>query len=252
VFMQTNTGFSFTNVRPYRKVEISPMCPTPRRPNGEESSPIVRDVNLAQRLQYQLLGEFYRRRVDLLADLPLLSTNEHCAAGYPKLIGEPVHPNRSIPLLVTLLAIITTARGADEPLAFQDPSAKRYELTARASQVDPRVRSHPEIDFVLEKDGKPQDTENASVDTRVRPEGRLVIWLMGNNPALFQRVNSYGLHAIRVHYANGWFARFGKEPPPADDQFLGKIRLEAATGEDLSDQVDIPRPDGMKNVPTSS
>jgi hypothetical protein len=48
-----------------------------------------------------------------------------------------------------------------------------------------------------------------------------------------------------VHYANGWFGKFGKEPPPADDQFLGKIRLEAATGEDFSDAVSIPKPDGM-------
>jgi hypothetical protein len=48
-----------------------------------------------------------------------------------------------------------------------------------------------------------------------------------------------------VHYANAWFGKFGKEPPPADDKFLGKIRLEAATGEDFTDQVSIPKPDGM-------
>jgi hypothetical protein len=68
---------------------------------------------------------------------------------------------------------------------------------------------------------------------------------MGYSAPLFERINSYGLHAIRVHYANGWFSQFGKEPPPADDRFLGKIRLEAATGEDFSDAVDIPTPDGM-------
>src|SRR5215471_8300096 len=112
---------------------------------------------------------------------------------------------RLLMLPVTLLAVGATARAADDPLVFQDPSAKRYELTARASQIDPRARSHPEIDFLLEKDGKPQDAEHASVDTRVKPEGKLVIWLMGPNPSLFERVNSYGLHAIRVHYANGWF-----------------------------------------------
>jgi hypothetical protein len=54
------------------------------------------------------------------------------------------------------------------------------------------------------------------------------------------------LHAIHVHYANGWFGQFGKEPAPADDKFLGKIRLEAATGEDFSDVVEIPKPDGMQ------
>ena len=152
------------------------------------------------------------------------------------------------PLLVAALlfvAALPTVRAEDTPLTFADPAARRYELSARASVIDPRARPHPEIDFVFEKDGKPQDVENASVDTRVAPLGKLVIWLMGNSPQLFERVNSYGLHVIRVHYANGWFGKFGKEPPPADDQFLGKIRLEAATGENFSDAVDIPKPDGM-------
>ena len=137
------------------------------------------------------------------------------------------------------------AHAADAPLIFGDPKPQRYDLSARASKLDPRAKAHPEIDFVFEKNGKPQDVENASVDTRVAPAGKLVIWLMGANPTLFEHLNSYGLHAIRVHYANGWFGKFGKEPPPADPQFLGKIRLEAATGEDFSDQVDIPKPDGM-------
>ena len=144
-----------------------------------------------------------------------------------------------------LLTPLATLHAADAPLAFNDPEPQRYELTARASQVDPRARSHPEIDFVFEKGGKPADVENASVDTRVQPQGKLVIWLMGYSAPLFERVNSYGLHAIRVHYANRWFRQFGKTPPPADDKFLGKIRLEAATGVDFSDVVDIPKPDGM-------
>jgi hypothetical protein len=138
-----------------------------------------------------------------------------------------------------------TLHAADAPLTFSDPSPHRYEFTARASEIDPRARPHPEIGFIFEKDGKPADVEHASVDTSVAPQGKVVIWLMGPNAALFERVNSYGLHAIRVHYANGWFAQFGKEPPPADEAFLGKIRLEAATGEEFSDAVNIPKPDGM-------
>ena len=134
---------------------------------------------------------------------------------------------------------------AGSPLKFADSQPQRYELTARASVVDPSARPHPGIDFVFEKDGKPADIENASVDTRVPPRGRLVIWLMGHSAPLFERVNSYGLHAVRVHYANGWFGQFGRSAPPTDDQFLGKIRLEAATGEDFSDAVNIPKPDGM-------
>lgn len=146
---------------------------------------------------------------------------------------------------LVVAAAPSTTRAAEAPLAFKDPTPKRYELTARASQIDSRAKAHPEIDFLFEKDGKPQDVQHASVDTRVAPQGKLMIWLMGSSPQLFERVNSYGIHAIRVHYANGWFGKFGKEPAPADDKFLGKIRLEAATGEDFSDQVNIPKPDGM-------
>ena len=129
--------------------------------------------------------------------------------------------------------------------ASDDPKPQRYVLQARASVIDPLARPHPEINFVFEKDGKPADLEDASVDTRVAPQGKLVVWLMGPSAPLFERLNSYGLHALRVHYANGWFAQFGSEPPPSDECFLGKIRLEAATGEDFSDAVNIPKPDGM-------
>lgn len=152
---------------------------------------------------------------------------------------------RVLPTLVALIAIPPAAYAADAPMILRDPSPQRYQFTARASQIDPRTRAHPEIDFIFEKDGKPQDVEHASVDTRVKPVGKLAIWLMGNNAGLFERVNSYGIHAIRVHYANGWFGKFGKESPGADDKLLGRIRLEAATGEDFSDKVSIPKPDGM-------
>lgn len=133
----------------------------------------------------------------------------------------------------------------EQPLKFDDKKPQRYELTARASEIDRRAMAHPEIEFVFEKDGKPQDVQHAMVDTRVAPQGKLVIWLMGNSQPLFERVSGYGLHAIRVHYANGWFGKFGREPAPVDKYFLGKIRLEAATGEDFSDVVSIPKPDGM-------
>ena len=147
----------------------------------------------------------------------------------------------------TLLILLGTVTLRAETAApkFNDPKPQRYELSARASEIDPRAKEHPEIDFVFTAKGKPADVENAAVDTRVAPQGKLVIWLMGHSAPLFERLNSYGLHVIRPHYANGWFGKFGKEPPPADDKFLGKIRLEAATGQDFSDQVSIPQPDGM-------
>ena len=129
--------------------------------------------------------------------------------------------------------------------AYEDPTPKRYDLKARASVIDPQAKEHPEISFVFSKDGKPADVQHACVDTRVPDQGKLVIWLMGHNQGLFERVSGYGLHAIQVHYANGWFSKLYSGPPPADDLFLSKIRLEAATGEDLSDKVAIPKPDSI-------
>jgi len=146
----------------------------------------------------------------------------------------------------TAWTLLPLALRAADPPAYRDPAPARHDLTARASQIDSRAKAHPEINFLFEKAGKPQDVQHACVDTRVKPQGKLVIWLMGHSQPLFERVSGYGLHAIRVHYANGWFGQFGKEPAPADDKFLGKIRLEAATGEDFSDVVEIPKPDGIQ------
>ena len=148
-------------------------------------------------------------------------------------------------IVVAIIFATSSTSAADVPFAYADPNPQRYNLTARAGEIDPRVKAHPEIEFLLEKDGKPQDVEGAAVDTRVAPLGKLVIWLMGPSPALFDEVTGYGLHAIHVHYARGWFPKFGDAAPVGDTNFLGKIRLEAATGEDVSPAVDIPRPDSV-------
>lgn len=129
----------------------------------------------------------------------------------------------------------------------QDPKSKPYaEFTARASQIDPRTRAYPEIDFLLEKDGKAADLQHACRRAGATTKGKLVVWFMGHSPELFHFLADEGFHVLRVHYANGWFNRFGKEPPPEDRYSLGKIRLEAATGEDFSDLVAIEKPDGMQ------
>ena len=143
------------------------------------------------------------------------------------------------------IAIVSWFFAVSASVGMSADVPQRYQLSARASTIDPLAREQPEISFLFEKDGKPQDVEYASVDMRVPSKGKLVIWLMGHSPSLFERVNSYGLHAISVHYANGWFGLFGKEPPPNDEYALGKIRLEAATGEDVSDLVNIPKPNCM-------
>lgn len=150
-------------------------------------------------------------------------------------------------LFLPLVEVGTLAAGTSEENgpAYEDAAPQRYDLTARASVIDPRTREHPEIGFVFEKDGKPQDIEHACVDTRIAPRGRLVIWLMGYNRELFDRTASYGLHSIQVHYANAWFGKLSGGAPPADPLFLSKIRLEAATGEDQGPSVDIPKPDGI-------
>lgn len=144
----------------------------------------------------------------------------------------------SLPLLALTLIFC-------HPAAAAPKSGQRYDLSARASKIDKRTKEHPEIGFIFEKDGKPQDVQHAAVDTRVPPQGKLVIWLMGHNRDLFEKVSGYGLHAIQIHYANGWFGKLYAGPPPEDDLFLSNIRLEAATGEDHSKALDIPQPDGI-------
>ncbi|MFP6703135.1 MAG: alpha/beta hydrolase [Planctomycetaceae bacterium] len=129
---------------------------------------------------------------------------------------------------------------------WKDPDSgpRRYILPARASTIDSRAGEHPEIDFVFTAGGKVQDLQQAIVDTRVAPRGKLVIWLMRHNPGLFERLSGYGLHAIQVHYANRWFGKICRENP-VGEMCRGDARLEAATGEDHSPNLTIPRPDGM-------
>jgi len=144
-------------------------------------------------------------------------------------------------LLLPLFALTANAAAP----AFKDPKPQRYDITKRASEIDPKAKEHPEIGFVFaDAKGKPQDIEHANVDTRVKPQGKLVIWLMGYSGPLFERVNSYGLHAIQVHYANKWFSMI----PAArrdDGKSLGNMRLEVTTGVDSTDLCDIPKADSM-------
>ncbi len=160
---------------------------------------------------------------------------------------SPFKPKIFVAAVLVAASIGTSASGqtgTTRELRFNDPQPQHYRLTARASEIDARVNAYPEIGFLIESEGKPADVQHASVDTRVVPRGKLVIWLMGHNSELFDRVNSYGLHAIRVHYANKWFSSCCQENP-VDENCRGNIRLEAATGEDFSDDVEIQNPDGM-------
>ena len=148
-------------------------------------------------------------------------------------------------LLPLLVALTGFAASTESALKFADPKPQAYSLTLRASEIDPRCKSHPEVGFVLEAAGKPADTQRATVDTRVAPRGQLVIWLMGHSQPLAEKVNSYGLHYIQVAYAREWFAKLNTEPLD-DSQHLGNIRLEATTGRDASKAIDIPVPDSMQ------
>ena len=124
---------------------------------------------------------------------------------------------------------------------------RRFDLAKRASEIDAAAAEHPEIGFTFTdpKTGKPLDMQHAVVDTSAPTQGRLVIWLMDHSPGLFDRIASYGLHGIQVSYANRWFG--GLKPDVRDSgDVLGKIRLEAATGEDASPLVSIPKPDSMR------
>ncbi len=143
--------------------------------------------------------------------------------------------------MVYSLAAACMAAGAIAAPHRSATAPGRYTFTARASELDPRAKPHPTIDFVFEKNGKPEDLQHAAVDTRVPFRGRLVVWLMAHNEPLFERLTSYGLHAVQPHYANKWFATV----KPKDRMARGLVRLEAATGHDTSDHVVIPHPDGM-------
>jgi len=147
--------------------------------------------------------------------------------------------------MATLIATQLKAQLGTLPRRDSAALGKRHDLTARASQIDPLAKEHPEIGFVFTDDkGKPMDLQHAVVDTSVPPQGKLVIWLMDHSQPLFERISSYGLHGIQVHYANRWFGGLKPEVRDSGD-VLGRIRLEASIGEDASPLVDIPKPDGM-------
>jgi hypothetical protein len=122
--------------------------------------------------------------------------------------------------------------------------AERATLKARASVVDPAAAEYPEINFNFGSAEKPQDWQHASVDPTVAPRGQLVIWLMADNDALFQRLNRYGLHVIQPHYARGWFTTLC-QPQPVDGFARGNVRLEAASGEAFSPELSLAKRDGM-------
>lgn len=147
-------------------------------------------------------------------------------------------------LVLLVTPCVVMGRSSSERESLQDPQPRRYKLSARASEIDPRAKEHSEIDFVFTKDGKPQDVQHASVDTSVPSQGRLVVWLMPHSEELFARINGYGIHAIQVHYANKWFGLLCR-PKPKSPHARGDIRLEAAIGEDVSDEIDIPKPDSI-------
>jgi len=162
----------------------------------------------------------------------------HLLNGFTGSLERSLMLKSLLPALFVLNVLAVMVRAEEAP-AYRDSKPQKYELSVRASDIDKRVQAHPEINFFLEKEGKPADLERAAVDTRVKPQGRLVIWLMGYPQELSNRCTSYGLHFIQVHYANGWFSKLSPQAGE-DDQFLGNIRLEAATGKDVSKAVDIP------------
>jgi hypothetical protein len=133
------------------------------------------------------------------------------------------------------------------PLNAQVAQGKKYKITARASEIDPRTKEYPEIGFVFSdsKSGKPTDNQLAMVDTAVPSSGRLVIWLMTPPIKLFERLNSYGHHAIQVSYARQWFGQMDKLRKPGDSNHFSGLRLEAATGKDHTKLINIGHPDGL-------
>ncbi len=118
-------------------------------------------------------------------------------------------------------------------------------FTQRASEIDPRSMSYEPINYLLEKpDGSPADLQVAQVDHKNQEAGKLVIWMMAHKPNLAKMVNGYGMHYMQPRYANQWFSKVCQEKP-VGEHCRGNMRLEAATGDDYSDQAQIESPDGM-------
>jgi hypothetical protein len=82
-----------------------------------------------------------------------------------------IHLQPIVAILALLLSLFLVGSvEAQSKLTFRDPKPQHYKLTARASEIDPRVKAHPEIGFLIEtKNGKPADIQQAAVDTRVAP-----------------------------------------------------------------------------------
>ena len=152
---------------------------------------------------------------------------------------SPRHRPRWCPAALTLAVGMIVLAGANRPQAAQ------VVRTMRASELDADVKAYPEINFrIVDEKGKPADVQHAAVDPAVEPRGELVIWLMGHNAKLFAELNAMGLHVIGPHYARGWFSTCCQQNPVADD-CRGNLRLEAATGLDVSDEVDIAPADSL-------
>ncbi len=149
-------------------------------------------------------------------------------------------------LIFPILALFSgvAALAANPPQGSKGPDSGKFHLQARASELDPRAKEHPEIGFVFGTKEKPADLQHAVVDTSVRSRKKLVIWLMSYNAGLFDFLAREGFHVIQPHYANKWFSKVCRETP-VGPHCRGNVRLEAATGEDFSDIVEIPKPDGM-------
>jgi len=152
---------------------------------------------------------------------------------------------RTVTLIALTLLFVPASGRADTPKKSKSNASQRFEAVVRASKIDPRVKAYPAINFLIEKpNGKPADEQQAWFDPTVESRGQLVIWLMAHKPELFERVTSYGLHAMRVHYANGWFGKLCQSNP-VGPTCRGDVRIEAATGIDYSDEVAIAKPDSI-------
>jgi hypothetical protein len=123
-------------------------------------------------------------------------------------------------------------------------SAEEGVFRARASELDSRCQEYADVDFVFELNGKIADWQHGAAPDPDDAKGQLVIWLMDYNAELFERLNGYGLHAIQPHYANKWFSKICQEIPVGENA-RGNVRLEAATGQDVSEDIGLAPQDGM-------
>ena len=74
--------------------------------------------------------------------------------------------NSLVVFLLLTSAYGRTVSAQEAPIKFSDSNPQHYKLTARASEIDSRVKAHPDIDFLINTKTESQPTFSTLPSTR--------------------------------------------------------------------------------------